>query len=133
MTKSLELRKDFNTRLVLSLKFFDTLVGGPARIWARKLADQHSSSRANKAAVNWHELLLEKENLIREDWPKSKANLFPLMCQNFLARGKVPIAPVQLELRCSVFNLEIMESGSNIPRDILKWVISKMVWVKLLW
>lgn len=30
LTKSLELRKDFNTRLVFSLKFFDTLVGGPA-------------------------------------------------------------------------------------------------------
>lgn len=33
---------------------------------------------------------------------------------------------------CAVFNLEIMESGSNVPRDILSWVISKMVWVKLL-
>ena len=32
----------------------------------------------------------------------------------------------------TVFNLEIMESGSNVPRDILNWVISKMVWVKLL-
>ena len=32
----------------------------------------------------------------------------------------------------SVFNLEIMESGSNVPRDVLNWVISKMVWVKLL-
>ena len=32
----------------------------------------------------------------------------------------------------AVFNLEIMESGSNVPRDILNWVISKMVWVKLL-
>ena len=35
-------------------------------------------------------------------------------------------------LHPSVFNLEIMESGSNVPRDILNWVISKMVWVKLL-
>ena len=33
----------------------------------------------------------------------------------------------------SVFNLEIMESGSNVPRDISNWVFSKMVWVKLLW
>jgi len=32
----------------------------------------------------------------------------------------------------AVFNLEIMESGSSVPRDILNWVISKMVWVKLL-
>ena len=32
----------------------------------------------------------------------------------------------------TVFNLEIMESGSNVPRDILNWVISKMGWVKLL-
>ena len=29
--------------------------------------------------------------------------------------------------KTSVFNLEIMESGSNVPRDILNWVISKMV------
>ena len=32
----------------------------------------------------------------------------------------------------AVFNLEIMESGSNVPHDILNWVFSKMVWVKLL-
>ena len=36
------------------------------------------------------------------------------------------------KVRQPVFNLEIVESGSNVPSDILNWVISKMVWVKLL-
>ena len=31
----------------------------------------------------------------------------------------------------AVFNLEISQSGSNVPHDILNWVISKMVWIKL--
>ena len=31
----------------------------------------------------------------------------------------------------AVFNLEISQSGSYIPHDILNWVISKMVWIKL--
>ena len=31
----------------------------------------------------------------------------------------------------TVFNLEISQSGSYVPRCILNWVISKMVWVKI--
>ena len=31
----------------------------------------------------------------------------------------------------AVFNLEIGQSGSYVPHDILNWVISKMEWVKL--
>ena len=31
----------------------------------------------------------------------------------------------------AVFNLEISQSGSYVPRGILNWVISRMVWVKL--
>ena len=31
----------------------------------------------------------------------------------------------------TVFNLEISQRGSCVPCDILNWVISKMIWVKL--
>ena len=33
--------------------------------------------------------------------------------------------------QAAVFNLEICQNGSCVPNDILNWVISKMVWVKL--